>query len=199
MKTWLKEYWWIPVTLAIGGAIAWAYFYFRNPKNKISFGLSTKSDLENLLPDLNARISNPNQKGFGFYLDVPMTLFVKNKSAREMTLNNIAGTVSYEGQTIFQTKSDSTVLQNVTAKGKTPTPVSDTFQVLINGKTVKFIKDYLEGKKPRINYNLNALIKGEQYHFEDSVVMNEPIEGSSHEGTHDGTSDGGNGATGGRG
>lgn len=172
MKEWFRKYWWFVVALVIiGGLLIWRWT--RSPKSKISFGLGTKSDLESLLPDLNTRISNPNQKGFGFYLDVPMTLFVKNKSAREMTLNNIAGTVSYEGQNIFQTKSDSTVLQNVTAKGKTPTPVSDTFQVLVNSKTVKFIKDYLQKKMPRVNYDLTALIRGEIYHFKDSVVINE--------------------------
>lgn len=170
---WLKKYWLIPVLL-IAGAGTWAYFYFRNPKNRIKFGFNSNSDLRSLLPAIESRYaSRSTDKGIGIYLDVPLTAIIKNNSAREVTLNNIAGMLSYEGESIIQTKGDSKVLDNVTVSGKTQKPVSDTFQILINGKTIKFIKEVLKGNKPKLNYNLTAMAFGDVYSFRDSAIINE--------------------------
>lgn len=178
MKEWLKKYGWIPVLILLAGAGTWAYFYFRNPKNLIKFGFRSQNDLGNLLSTIENRYANRStEKGIGIYLDVPLTTIIKNKSAREITLNNIAGTLSFEGENIFQTKGDSKVLENVKVEGKGETPVTDTFQILINGKTIKFIKELVKKNKPKIDYDLTAMAFGDAYHFGGSSVVNEATEG----------------------
>lgn len=173
MKNWLKTYWWIPALIIVAG-VTWAYFYFRSPKKKIAFGFSSPNDLGNLLPTIEGRYaSRSTDKGIGIYLDVPLTTLVKNKGARELTLNNIAGSLVYEGESIFQTKADSKALETVKVAGKAQRPVTDTFQILINGKTIKYIKEFIAGNKPKLNYNLTAMVLGDVYSFKDSVILNE--------------------------
>lgn len=176
MKESLKKYWWIPVLILLAGAGTWAYFYFRNPKNLIKFGFRSQNDLGNLLSTIESRYANRStEKGIGIYLDVPLTTIIKNKDAREITLNNISGMLSYEGENIFQTKGDSKALKNVKVAGKSETPVTDTFQILINGKTIKFLKELVKGNKPKLNYDLTAMAFGDAYHFGGTSIMNETI------------------------
>lgn len=196
VKAWLKEYW-IPVTVVAILLLVWAYYYFSSPKNKITFGFNSNDDVKNLLPFLEGRYTNAsNERGLGVYLDVPLTAIIKNKSAKDIVLNNIAGSLSYEGQSILQTKANSANLQSVNVNAKTAKPVTDTFQVLVNGSTIKFVKDYLAGKKPKLNYNLTALVAGNLYNFKDSAVLNAapPVSGNPS-----GGEGAGSGATGGRG
>lgn len=177
MKEWFKKYYWIPLLALIGGG-AWAYFYFRKPENRISFGFNSDNDLASLLPVLESRYANRTsdssaQKGIGVYLDVPLTAIVKNRGMKELVLNNIGGTLAYEGENILQTKGDSKALQTVKVEGKGQKPITDTFQVLVNGKTIKYIREQLKGKKPKLNYNLTAMILGDVYSFRDSAILNE--------------------------
>lgn len=154
----------------------WAYFYFREPENKVSFSFMTDNDLGDILPAIENSYKNAEtQKGLGIYLDVPLTTIIKNKSMREITLNNIAGLLSYEGEPILQTKSGSRAFQEVKVNAKGEKPVTDTFQVLINGKTVKYIKEHLKGNKPRLNYDLSAMVLGDVYSFKDSAIINQNV------------------------
>lgn len=169
----IKKYWWVLLIVAV--LIIAAALYFKNPKNKIDFSFMSDEDLSGLLPSIQGRYSNasPTEKGIGIYLDVPLTTLVKNKSGKPVTLNNIAGSLSYEGESILQTKAGSDALKEVRVAGKTAQPVTDKFQVLINGKTIKYIKEYLLGKKPKLNYDLTAMILGNVYSFKDATVLNE--------------------------
>lgn len=168
-KEFFKKYW-IPVALVIIGGAIWAYIYFSKPENKIKFGFDA-AGLGSLLPSLTSRYANPNAKGFGFYLDVPMSVLIKNTSNKDALMKNIAGVLKFEGETIFQTKQDSKVLESVAVNARGKAPIDDVFQVLINGKTIKFVQDYLAGKKPKINYNLRADVFGETYTFKDTTVF----------------------------
>lgn len=175
MKQWFKEYWWIPTLILVGGFIVWAYFYFSKPENKIKFAFTSNDNLSNLLPVLQGRYASAGadaERGLGIYLDVPLTAIIKNKSAKEVVLNNIAGALSYEGENILQTSGNSKKLDEVRVSSKSQTPVTDTFQVLVNGKTIKYVKELLSGKKPKLGYNLNALVGGQVYNFRDSTVLN---------------------------
>jgi len=126
-----------------------------------------------------------------------MSVLIKNSLSKDAVLKNIAGVLKYEGETIFQTKADSKVLQSVDVNAKSKTPVDDVFQVLINGKTIKFIQDFLAGKKPKINYDLRAEAFGETYSFKDSTVFGGgTFDETLHEGSHNGEN---NETTGGRG
>lgn len=197
VKEWFKKNWLIPVALIVVGLSLWAIIYFSKPENKIKFDFFTDktNDLSSLLNMLEGRYaSRSTEKGLGIYLDVPLTAVIKNKSARDLVLNNLGGSLSFEGQNILQTKSDSTVLQNVNVAGKSSKPITDTFQVLVNGSTIKYIKEIVKGNKPKLNYNLTAMIAGTQYNFRDSTVMNPdvpktglPDAGGAESGTGGGT------------
>lgn len=173
MKELFKKYWWILLLLLLAIAI-WIYFYFSNPKNKISFGFNSDNDLAGLLPAIEGRYANAEtQRGIGVYLDVPLTAIIKNKSATEITLNNIGGVLSFEGENILQTKGNSVAFQNVVVEGRAQKPVTDTFQVLVNGKTIKYIKEIIKGNKPALNYNITAMVAGDIYSFRDATILNE--------------------------
>ena len=172
---WLKTYW-FPVTIILVGIGAWAYSYFRKPASKLKFGFMSNNDLSGVLPMIQGRYAGgETEKGIGVYLDVPLTALVKNKGAEEIVLNNLAGTLSFEGENILQTKGDSTKLKTVNVAGKSNTPVTDTFQVLVNGKTIKYIKEVIAGGKPKLGYNLSAMVAGDVYNFRDSTVLNADI------------------------
>lgn len=173
MKDWFNKYWWIPSLLIVAGLV-WLYFYLRSPKNKISFNFMSQSNLGNLLSSIEGRYAQRGtDKGIGVYLDVPLTTVVNNKGAKEMILNNIAGSLSYQGESILQTKANSQPLQAVKVEAKGTTPVSDTFQVLINGASIKYFRELLGGKKPKLNYNLTAMVANKIYSFRDSTIINE--------------------------
>lgn len=180
-KVWLIKYWfiWIPALILIIGGIIWAVNYFNKPENQIKFGFKSDSNdnLKMLLPMLESRYEtnnvNPQAKGIGVYLDVPLTAIVKNKSGKDISLQNIAGALSFEGADILQTKSNSEALKTVNVRAKTEKPVTDTFQILINDKTIKYIKEYLKGTKPKLNYNLSAKLFDNVYSFKDSAILND--------------------------
>lgn len=174
MKQWIKKYGWL-VLLAGAGIAIGAYYFFKNPENQIKFGFASDDDLSRLLPSLERNQAGNNEKGIGLYFDVPLTTIIKNKSAKELTLNNLAGILSYEGEGILQTKGNSVAFKDIKVNAKSQKPVTDTFQVLVNEKTIKYVKEYLKGNKPKLNYNLNAMVLGDVYSFKDSAILNENI------------------------
>ena len=201
MKQWFKTYWyiWVPALILIVWGIIWAINHFSSPEEKVKFGFRSGSDdqLRMLLPMLESRYalrgSDPNAKGIGLYLDVPLTAIVKNKDNKDISLQNIAGTLSYEGSDILQTRQGSNINANV--KANKEKPVTDTFQILINEKTIKYIKEYLKGTKPKLNYSMSAKLFDDIYTFKDSAILNETAP-SETTGNNNGS---GNESTGGRG
>lgn len=189
-KHWFIRWGWI-VLLILIIAIVVILWYRKDFSDLISFDVDTDKSASGLLDSLEKRYasrqSNVSDKGFGFYLDIPLTLFAKNKSARAVTLQNIAGNISYNGEPIFQTKANSTVLQNVRVDGKNkpPTSVTDTFQVLVNEQTINFVRELIKGKKPSVQYLLKANILGTPYTFENSTIVNKKTETTpAHEAGH---------------
>ena len=99
------------------GIIIFGVIMYR--RRSISFDFDLGGNLQNLLGIVQGRYADPNNaRGAGLYVDVPLTTIVKNNKAAATVLQNILGSISYNGEAILQTKADSTVLQNVTVPGK---------------------------------------------------------------------------------
>lgn len=143
-------------------------------KRDIKLDFSVGQGFTNLLSTIENRYANRQTGKAGIYLDVPVTLKANNNTARPINLNSLMGNLSYDGETILQTKSDSTVLNNIQANPKsTSQPVTDAFQFLINMSTIKFLKEFVAGNKPRIKYDFKAKIQGKEYQFKDSTIINQ--------------------------
>lgn len=151
------------------GIIIFAIFMYR--RRSISFDFDLGGNLQNLLGILQNRYADPNARGAGLYVDVPLTTIIKNKGAATV-LQNILGSISYNDQAILQTKADSTALQNVNVPAKTNHPVTDYVQLLINPSSIKFVKELVQGKKPVIKYNFATTIFGKPYQFSNTSTIN---------------------------
>lgn len=160
----------IIIALLVIGVLGALYIMSR--KKAISFDFDLGGNLQNLLGEIQGRYSNPLTRGAGFYLDVPLTTIIKNKGAAATTLQNILGSISYEGESILQTKADSSVLQNVTVPGRSSTPVTDSVQLLINPSSLKFLRELVQGKKPVVKYNFATTILGKPYQFTNTSTIN---------------------------
>lgn len=125
----IKKYW--PVLLLIAAALSFAvYWFFFRGKKDVEFGFNTSGNVSDILNDLSARYAAKiSGKGIGLYVDVPLTTLIKNQKAAAITLEHIAGTISYNGESILQTKTDSAALQSVKVAGKSQSPVTDTVQI----------------------------------------------------------------------
>lgn len=174
---WFKKHYSLMIVLLIVGVILISIWMLnRNkPAKKIEFSFSAGGNLSNLLSTIESRYASSRQsdRGIGIYLDVPLNTFINNKSGKNVTMENIAGNISYEGEAIFQTKASSQVLKKVDVNAKSKKFVTDTFQVLINGKTIKFIREWIKGNRPKVDYMMNATILGVPYLFKNSTVINQ--------------------------
>lgn len=160
------------VILGVGGFLLY-WFVFR--KKDISLDFNLGGDLTNILSAVQSGLANPpqpNAKGLGIYLDVPLTTIVNNKSAAGIALQNMAGAISYNGDTVLQTNAGSAALQNVQVAAKTSKPVTDNVQVLINPSSVKFIGELIKGNKPSIKYNFGATVAGKPYSLTNTTTIN---------------------------
>lgn len=154
------------------GIIIFAIVMYR--RRSISFDFDLGGNFQNLLGILQNRYADPNTRGAGIYLDVPLTTIIKNKNAAATTLQNILGSISYDGEAIMQTNANSTVLDNVTVPGRSSTPVTDSVQLLINPSSIKFVSELVQGKKPLIKYNFASTIFGKPYQFTNTSTINKP-------------------------
>lgn len=155
--------------LALGIIIFGVIMYRRR---SISFDFDLGGNVQNLLGMMQGRYADPNARGAGLYIDVPLTTIVKNNKAAATTLQNILGSLSYNNEAIIQTKADSTVLQNVTVPGKSSTPVTDYVQLLINPSSIKLLSELAKGKKPLVKYNFAITIFGKPYQFSNTSTIN---------------------------
>lgn len=162
---------WILISVGLFFLVRW----LMNRKKDVKLDFSVGQGFANLLSTVENRYaSRGTEKGAGIYLDVPVTTKATNNTERPINLNNLRGNLSFEGETILQTKSDSTALNNIQAGAKsTSQPVTDMFQVLINKGTIKFLKEFITGKKPKMKYDFRAKIQGKDYQFTDSTIINQ--------------------------
>lgn len=168
----LKKYgWWILAAVVIIVGTLYALWYYRN--KKVSLGFTVGGSILDILKDIQGRYVQPeSQRGVGVYLDVPMTTIVSNKGTGATVLKNLGGSISYNGETILQTKADSAALANVKIPGKSSVPVTDDVQVLINAETIKFFTELLKGNKPVAKYNFKTTLFGVPYALTNQTTIN---------------------------
>jgi len=166
------------VAIAIAGAL---YFLYTLLRKNISFDFNIAGDAGNILGLLTSRYavaqrSNVSSSGVenkaGLYFDIPITTIVKNAGAAKVVLQNIAGSVSYDGEPILQTKANSPALATVEVAKKDSKPITDNVQLLVNESTIKFFKELVQGKKPSVIYNFSTVIAGKPKNFTNSTQVN---------------------------
>lgn len=158
MVNFLKKYW-IAILIVVAVIIA-AILIIRRYRTSISFDFSLGGNLESILSNITGRFQDANARGIGFYIDVPLTTIIKNNNAASIVLKNIAGTISYNGESIIQTQPNSASLQEVVVEGRSSFPITDNVKFLVNASTIKFITDLIKGEKPAIKYNFSTLLFG---------------------------------------
>lgn len=169
---WLTKYWWVIlviIILIIGGIMLWKRF-----GSMIDFDFNL-GGIGNLLGDVERRHANPtsaNERGAGIYLTLPVDTIVKNNNRGSFNLKDAKVNLSYLGETILRTPPDGA---GITAKvaGKEAEPVPQTMEVLINNNTIKFIKAFIRGEKPKIDYLIKTKLFGVPYSFSDSKLIEE--------------------------
>lgn len=156
------------IVLLIGLALFLFWLFTRNKKN-IDFDFNVGGNAADILSQLHSRYA---QKGIGLYFDVPVTTIVKNNSPAKVVLENIMGSVSYNGEPVLQTKANSAALQNMEVSGKSQKSVTDYLQVLVNLSTIKFFTELVKGNKPKVIYNFTSTIFGKPQSFTNSTTIN---------------------------
>lgn len=167
---WFKKYGLI--TLLIIAAATGLFFLWFNRKKDVSFDFAVGGNAANLLSNLQNRYAQGGAERAGIYLDVPLTTTVNNQKAGAIVMQNLMGAISYDNETILQTKSDSAALQTVTVPAKGKKSITDSVQVLINGSTIKFFSELVKGNKPKIKYNFNTVIFGKPEQFTNQTTIN---------------------------
>lgn len=160
------------ILIAMGVIALLVFAWWMSRRKNLSFDFNLGGNLSGILNSVQGKYADPEAKGIGFYLDVPLTTIITNKGAAATVLNNVLGSISYNGEAIIQTKADSAVLSNVTIPGKTSTPVTDSVQLLINPASINFLTQLVQGKKPAIKYNFGTTILGKPYQFTNKSTIN---------------------------
>lgn len=163
----------IAFVIAIIAVIAVALLLVK--RKGISFDFDMGGNLSSIFDLINGRYANAGNEKIGAYVTVPLTTKIKNDRRVATVLNNIAGSITYDGNPIIQTNAGSSALQNITVPGKTSVPVTDNVQLLINESSVKFLKELISGKNPTIKYNFSAMVKGKPYSFNKTTTLKKII------------------------
>lgn len=161
--------WKIFIVVIILLGVAGAYLLYNKLKKSISFDFNLGGDVSGIL-DLLQGFRAQNKSGI--YFDIPLTTIIKNNGAAKVLLQSIAGTVSYNGQSILQTKPNSTALAAVEIAKKSSQSVSDNVQLLVNDSTIKFFTELFKGNKPKVAYNFSSLVGGKLKTFSNSTTIN---------------------------
>lgn len=177
MKTWFYKYWWVIALSALG---LWLlYWLSKHYKSGVGFDFTINDNPSSFLQLLTGRYAeiknNPNAKGAGIYLDIPITTTVSNSKSSAIDLKDTMGNISYNNEPIMQTKSDSTALKNINVKANDSTSVTDNVRVLVNPSSIKFFTELVKGNKPKVDYDIQSTLLGDVYNFKDSTVVNKSI------------------------
>lgn len=160
--------WKIFIVVVIVVGIAGVLLY-NKLKKSISFDFNLGGDVSGILGLLQGFRA---QNKAGIYFDVPLTTIIKNNGAAKVLLQSIAGSVSYNGEPILQTKPSSTALAAVEIAKKSSQSVSDNVQLLVNDSTIKFFTELFKGNKPKVAYNFSSLVGGKFKTFSNSTTIN---------------------------
>lgn len=167
MVSFFKKYWGFVLIILI--LIAVGIYLIRRYRQDVDFNFSLGGNLEDLLGNAANKIDQNTTQGIGFYIDVPLTTVIKNKNAAAIVLNNLQGTIAYNGQSLIQTKPNSAVLSSIEVAGRSSTPVTDNVQLLVNDNTIKFFQELIKGNKPAIKYNLSTMVFGKLKQFTNTT------------------------------
>lgn len=171
IMTWIKKYYGY-VLLALGLlAVTGIYLWKRYGKN-VDFDFNF-GNIGGVLGALQNKVegNQQNQKA-GLYLQLPITTIIKNNKSSELNLRDALVELSYEGQKIMRTSPDSNGI-NANVKAKSSQPVTENVDVLINGKTLSFLKALAMGEKPKLDYKIKTKIFGVTYSFDSSKIIDQ--------------------------
>ena len=155
------------IVIAIGG-----YLLYNKLKKNISFDFNVAGNAGDILGLLNNRYAQRGTEKAGIYFDIPLTTIVKNDSAGKVVMENIMGSISYNGEPVMQTRANSAALQNVEVTGKSQKSITDNVQLLVNLSTIKFFQELVKGNKPKVLYNFSSVIFGKPKNFTNSTTVN---------------------------
>lgn len=153
--------------------IAGAFILYNKLKKNISFDFNVAGNAADILGLLESRYAQRGTEKAGIYFDVPLTTIVKNNSASKIVLENIMGSISYDGEPILQTKANSAALQTVEVGKKSEKSITDNVQLLINKATINFFKELIKGNKPKVLYNFSSIIFGKPKNFTNQTTINQ--------------------------
>lgn len=160
----------IAVLVIVAGIFIFRKFF----ASSIEFDFNLGGDAGSILGLLQSRQAAAERSGErgGIYFDIPLTTIVKNKGAAKVVLENIAGSVSYDGQPIMQTRPGSSALSNVEVTAKGSSAITDNVQLLVNESTIKLFQELVKGNKPKVLYNFSTMIFGQPKNFSNSTTIN---------------------------
>lgn len=173
-NSWLRRNWYlIFVPVAIIG-IGWAFLAYL--KKNTTFDFTFDNQLSNLLNQVEGRYAQrsteANQKGVGLYLNVPLTTLIKNDNALNLNLKDTLFNLSYEGEPIMRTAPESRGVDVAVGK-KDSKSVTENVEILINSKTIQFIKKWLKKEQPKLAYNIKTRLFGVPYSFTGEKTITE--------------------------
>lgn len=172
IRTWFGKYWWIVFMPFALVAVVWGVLAWLKRNTDINF--SVDNSILSLLPQIQGRYAarEAGERGIGVYLSVPLTTIIKNDNPVPLNLKNMSFDLAYEGESIMRTSADS---KGVASKAisKEETAVTDNVDILINGKTIKFLKSLIQKEKPVIDYDVQTRLYNIPYSFRGSKVMSQ--------------------------
>ncbi len=163
------------ILIALAGVLVVGVLIIMSRRKSLSFDFDLGGNISSILDLVSGRYSNPGtgaERDFGAYINMPLSTIIKNNKPSTVTLNNILGGITYDGQPIIQTNPNSAVLDNVTLPGNQRTTVTDNAQILVNPSSIKFLKELVAGNKPVIKYNFGTTILGKPYQFSNTATVN---------------------------
>lgn len=161
------------IILALAVIAVLAFIFFMSRRKNISFDFELGGNIADLLGQLqNRSAASGTQKGIGLYIDVPLTTTINNEKAAKTVLENLMGSLSYDGEQIIQTNAGSPNLARVEIPGKDSKTITENVQVLVNGASIKLVTELLKGNKPSIKYNFGASVFGKPYSFTNKSIIN---------------------------
>lgn len=165
--------WKILLIVVVVAGVA-AFLLYIKLRKSISFDFNVGNNVNDILGLLQSRyaVAQRSENKAGLYFDIPITTIVKNNGAAKVVLENIAGSVSFNGEPILQTKANNPALANVEVGRKESKPITDNVQLLVNESTIQFFKDLVSGKKPNVIYAFSSVIGGKQKNFTNLTQVN---------------------------
>lgn len=161
------------IFLALAVIAVVAFIFFMSRRKSLSFDFELGGNIADLLSQAQGRYAAAgNQKGIGVYVDVPLTTTINNEKAAKTVLENLMGSLSYNGEQIIQTNAGSANLARIEIPGKDSKTITESVQVLINPSSIKLLTELVKGNKPSIKYNFGATVFGKPYSFTNKSIIN---------------------------